>query len=174
MLRNCLILGVRDYKENSLLVTILHPQLGRQEFLAKGAKRISAKLTPWLMPLTIVDLWITTSKHDLPIIREVQEVESLLPKEYLPLRFALKAASMLQEVTYPYLEADDLMRGILRILRFITTRGLDAKRLTKVWITFELEILAFLGVRPDTTRLGEDNLDTLARSLERKIYQFAR
>lgn len=171
MINHCLVLSLRDFGENSLIVTLLHPHLGRLECLAKGGKNIGAKLTPSLQPLFLVNLWLAPTKGELPTIQEVEAIRSYLPMEnYLALKFSLHSALLLEKVAHPFLESKDLLKGSLEILRIICTKRLPVSELKKLWIQFELSILSYLGVKPETKSIRAYDLDRLAHILEKRIY----
>jgi len=174
MLKHCLILNLRDFGENSLIVIVLHPQLGKQEYLAKGAKNIGAKLTPWLQPLCFVELELTPSKRELPTIREVQLVKNYLPSGYLPSRLSLRISSFLDMATYPQLECTEFMGKILALLEILTNSSISLKDLRRCWVQFELLLLHYLGVIPDLGTLPRGDINRIARYLERKIHQALR
>jgi len=155
-----------------LIVTVAHPTLGRQEFLAKGAKRASAKLTPWLQPLLLVTMWVAASKGERPIVQDVYVVRDFRPSYYLGLKFSLKVLTLLEKATYPLIECRDFMRSTLLLLRSVKQKTLDLRELKRLWLMFELLLLAFLGVKPDMDGMKGQDLSTVAKNLERTIYQF--
>lgn len=169
MLKHCLILCIRDRGENSLLVSTLHPELGKQEFLAKGAKNIGAKLTPFLQPLHLVHLWLAPTRSAYPTIQEVMPVASYLPAAYPALKFALRVAQVLDMVSFPQLEARAFMRDTARILLLMRDPRTEENDLTKLWIQFELVTLSYLGRAPDTKAIRAKSLPHLSLHLERMI-----
>lgn len=171
MLKNCLVLKLQDFGENSLIVTLLHPRLGRLECLARGGKNIGAKLTPSLQPLFLVNLWLAPTKGEIPTIREVEVLRSYLPlKGYLGLKFSLHVLVLLEKVTHPFLEARELVKSTLEILKVVSRLHLPIADLKKLWIQFELGILSHLGVKPEAKTIRAYNLDRLAHILEKRIY----
>ncbi|MBI3335261.1 MAG: recombination protein O N-terminal domain-containing protein [Candidatus Portnoybacteria bacterium] len=172
MLKNCLVLKLQDFGENSLIVTLLHSQLGKVECLAKGGKNIGAKLTPFLQPSSLVNLWLAPAKGSLPTIREVEAARSYLPLgDYFGLKFSLHVLALLEKVTHPSLECRDLMRSTLEILKVVLRPRLPIADLKKLWIQFELCVLSHLGIKPDTKTIRAHNLDALAHILEKRIHQ---
>ncbi len=169
MLKHCLILSVKDVGENSLLVNVLHPELGKQEFLARGAKNIGAKLTPFLEPLSLVHLWLAPTRSHRPPIQEVAPVASYLPLTYPALSFALRMASLLEKVSFPYLEARAFMRDTARILLLMRKSHTQESDLERLWIQFELLTLSYLGIVPEMKAIRAKSLPSLSLHLERMI-----
>lgn len=172
MVKNCLIVKNQNYRENSLVVIVAHPTLGRQEFLAKGAKCIGAKLTPWLQPLLLVNVWAAASKGERPILQDVQVVADFRPSYYLGLKFSLKVITLLEKAAYPLIECQDFMRSTLRLLRTVRRQRLGLEELKQLWLEFEVLLLSFLGVQPDLNAMKGQDLTTIVRNLERTIYYF--
>lgn len=172
MLKHCLILNLRDYKENSVVVIVLHPTLGKQEFLAKGAKRPGAKLTPWLQPFLLVNVWVASAKGERSILQDVQVVMNFTPSYYLGLKFSLKLLTLLEKATYPLIECQDFMRSALLVLRTVKKQALGLEELKRLWLTFEVLLLSFLGVQPDLEAMKGQDLTSIARNLEQTIYHF--
>lgn len=163
------MLNVRDFRENSLLVTVLHPQLGKVECLAKGAKHIGAKLTPWVQPLSLTHLLLASSRSELPCIREVEIIKKYTPSSPLALKLSLRILSLLDNTTYARLECEVLMRNALSLLTVISSSP-PLPDLKKLWIQFELLLLEYLGVKLkyDTVPTFSD-INAAARYLEKKI-----
>lgn len=172
MLTPCLILKNREFQENSLIITVFHPQLGAQEFLARGGKRIAAKLTPSLQPLRMVSLWVAPTRSEKPIIREIEVCQDLTPAYGLGLKLSLRIVSLLSQAVQPHLEATILFGQVVDMLRRISIAQLSLTELRKIWIQFELVLLAFLGVRPSPEHLQSKHVNEIARSLERRIHHF--
>lgn len=169
MLKHCLVLNLHDFGENSLLVTVIHPYLGKQEFLAKGGKHIHAKLTPSLQPLHFVHLWLAPARGEIATIREVEVIRQYLPARYLALRLALRICDLLTRAAFPNLECADFMRQTIRMLNRVSAQSFPAAALKKVWIQFELALLSYLGVKPEAEAIFVTNINDLARQLERRI-----
>lgn len=169
MLKNCLVLKLRDFGENSLLVTVLHPYLGKQEFLAKGGKHIHAKLTPSLKPLNFIHLWLAPTRGEIATIREVEIIRQYLPSRYLTLRLALRICGLLTRSVFPNLECPDFMRQTIRMLNRISAQSFPTGASKNVWIQFELALLSYLGVEPKIGAISVLTPNDLARQLERRI-----
>jgi len=172
VIQQCLILKLKEYKESSLLVTVLHPQLGKQEFLAKGAKHISAKLTPALQPLHLVNLWLAPTRANYPIIREIEVLGDVTPGYLLGLRIALRMAKMLDTATYPLMDTQELFNTSEALLKKISQQRQDVAQLTTYWLEFEIAVLEFLGIKPSLREYKDKSATNLARFLEQKINQF--
>lgn len=172
MLENCLVLNVRDFRENSLLVTILHPQLGKIECLAKGAKHIGAKLTPWVQPLHVIHLLLAPTRAGLPCIREVQAVKNYTPSSPLALRLSLRILSLLDKTMYPHIECREFMRKVYPLFTIISSSP-PLFDLKKIWVEFELLLLEYLGAKPEYSVMPVFNINILARYLEKKIEEAA-
>ena len=172
MLRRCLVLSVRDIQENSLIVTLVHPQLGKQEFLAKGGKRIAAKLTPWLGPLQLVNVWVASTRGTRAIIREVESLENLAPSGPLGLRLSLKIAALLEKALLPGVEIEPFFERVIVILRHVQKPHTSLEELKKLWIQFELLLLSFLGVAPPLEHLKGKNVNEASRFLAQRIDYF--
>lgn len=153
-------------------MTILHSSLGKQEFLARGGKKIHAKLTPLLQPLLLVNLWVAPTRGEFPTVIDVEVIEdfALLKQKSLRLRFALKSLDILGRATYPLLEAQTLLKSSIAILHTIAEQE-HISDLKKLWIYFELRVLDYLGAKPSRKdRENAASLTHLARSLEKRIH----
>lgn len=169
MLKHCLILSLKDVGENSILVSVLHPELGKQEFLARGAKNIGAKLTPFLQPLSLVHLWLAPTRGGRATIQEVDVVKSYLPLSYPALSFALRMASLLEKISFPYLEARAFMRDTARILLLMQKPHTGKDDAARLWIQFELLVLSYLGITPETKTMRAKSVSLLSSHLEHMI-----
>lgn len=169
MLKNCLVLKLRDFGENSLLVTVLHPYLGKQEFLARGGKHIHAKLTPALKPLNFVHLWLAPTRGEIATIREVEVIRQYLPSRYLALRLALRMCDLLTRAAFPNLECADFMRQTMMMLSRVSLQSFPTGALKNVWIQFELALLSYLGIEPEVKAIAVPTINDVARQLERRI-----
>jgi len=168
----CLVLGLRDKGEDSFTITVLHAELGKQEFLVQGGKKIGAKLAPLLQPLTLADIWVAPSKCEGGRVIEVRVIKdfALLKKRPLSLRFGLRALEILDRATYGLVEAGDLLKVTITIFEAIEKEK-AAPDLKKLWISFEMAVLHHLGVSPAQSSLNSHtSLTELARYLEQEIY----
>lgn len=168
MLKNCLVISARDFRENSLLVSVLHPQLGKIECLARGAKHIGAKLTPWVQPLYVIHLLLAPTRGELPCIREVEAVKNYTPLTPLALRLSLRILSLLDKTMYPNLECKAFMKNTSFLLNAISLSP-PLSDLKKFWIQFELLLLEYLGVKPEYKAMPTSDIHILARYLEKRI-----
>lgn len=166
------MIKTREFKENSLIITVLHPYLGKQEFLAKGGKRPAAKLTPWLGPLSLVTIWPAPSRAQRPVIREVEVKKILIPPYPLALRLALRIVSLLDKASQPSLECSLLFERVTDILSSLCNVALPVEELKKKWIEFEVVLLSFLGLRPTREQLRGKDINEAARYLEQIILNF--
>lgn len=172
-LTQCLILKTRDFGEDSLVVTILSPMLGKQEFVARGAKKIGAKLASSLQPLNLVNILTANAKGPLSTIIEVETINEFLDAktQRLPLRFSLRALDILETATYPLIDASAIITRAVKIFSLLSKK--DAlPDIKKLWIYFELCVLDYLGAKPDLKSIGNNtSLNQTARKLEKLIYQ---
>lgn len=167
------MLKLRDFGENSLSVTIIHPQLGKQEFLAKGGKEIGAKLTPWIQPLSFVSLWLAPTRGELATIREVEVIKQYAPNHPLALKLSLKILSFLDMAAYPQLECIALMRATIPLLNKISSSP-PLAALKILWIQFEVAFLTYLGVKATIPVSLKSDTSKLARYLEAQIIRYER
>lgn len=169
----CLILHTRDTGEDSFTISILHASSGKQEFLVQGGKKIGSKLSSLLQPLTLADIWVAASKRDGGRVIEARAINDFAPlkKEFLTLRFALRALDILNDAAYGFIETHDLMQVTIAIFEAIKTKK-STVDLKKLWIAFELAVLDHLGIKPLQASLASHtSLNKLARHLEKEIYQ---
>lgn len=145
-----LILKRRDFGEADRLLTVLTPQHGRVNALAKGARRPISKQTGHVEAFTLVDMLISRGR-DLFIITQAEVV-----KPFIHLRDDLHKsayANYIAELTssFTYEEdantqrAFDLLHDTLERIN----QGDDPRLAVRY---FELQLLDDAGFRPDLTR----------------------
>jgi len=169
----CLILQARDTGEDSFSISVLHASWGKQEFLVQGGKKIGAKLSSLLQPLTLADIWVAASRREGGRVIEARVINDFTPlkKKFLALRFALRALDILKGATYGLIETHDLMQVTLAVFEAIQIKK-STVDLKKLWIAFELAVLNHLGIKPsDASLTSHASLNKLAHYLEQEIYQ---
>lgn len=144
-----LILKRRDFGEADRLLTVLTPQHGRINALAKGARRPISKQTGHVEAFTLVDLLVSRGR-DLYIITQAEVIEP-----FIGLRDSLNKsayANYIAELTtsFTYEEDTNTQRAfeLLKDTLGRLNRGDDVRLAVRY---FELHLLDDAGFRPDLT-----------------------
>ncbi len=88
----------------------------------------------------------------------------------LSLRFCLRALEILEKVTYPLLDASQLIKYATQTFLLLSKKD-TLEDVKKLWIFFELCVLEYLGAKPDIKKISANlSLNQLAGQLEKRIY----
>ena len=129
-------------------------------------------MTPSLAPGNLVNIITAPMRGTFPTIIEVEALNEFahLKTHRIPLRFSLRALDILERITYPLIDASQILAHTTRIFSLLSTKEAlsDVK---KLWIFFELCVLDYLGAKPDMRTFPQHaSLNQLARKLEGRIY----
>ena len=72
-----LISRCTNYKDSDIIFTLLSENDGIQNFIARGAKKPTSKLSGHIEPINFVEIYYT-SKSDLPAVSQVQSINSFM------------------------------------------------------------------------------------------------
>ena len=146
-----LVFRTRLLTETSLIVQWLTPNLGRLATVAKGARRAKSPFHGKLDLFYLADISFSrSSRSELHTLREVslRETHSGLRKDLGLLQQASYCATLVERTTEtetPLPQVFELMVGLLRHL-------LSHPAKPQTVFSFELKLLADLGLKPDLAR----------------------
>lgn len=144
-----LVLKRRDFGEADRLLTVITPQHGKFDAIAKGARKPTSSKTGHVELFTRVDMLVNRGR-ELHIVSQVQ-----MQEPYLPLRedlqrgaYAYYAAELLDRFTEP---GEDDLRDLFDLLAATLDRisSEDEPRLALRF--FEMRLLDIAGFRPELT-----------------------
>jgi len=142
-----IIIKRRDFGEADRLVTIITPQHGKLDVIAKGARKPTSAKTGHVELFTRADMLVHRGR-DFGILTQSQMLES-----YLPLRenlergaYANYAGELLDRFT---IEGDDDLKPMYDHLDTTLTRLCTTSDPRLVIRYFELHLLDFAGFRPE-------------------------
>ena len=72
-----LISRCTNYNDSDIIFTLLSENDGIQNFIARGAKKPTSKLSGHIEPINFVEIYYT-SKSDLPAVSQVQSINSFM------------------------------------------------------------------------------------------------
>ena len=139
-----IVIGQREFVEAAKIITILTPDIGKQDSVAKGILKPKSRLAGHLEPGTYCDLELAVGKN-LDIIREAQTIS----------RFRASQQNLMRLTTLVYVlelvdkytvdgTGSDLFEPLL-----VTLKRLDiGENLSAVVHGFELTLLEITGFRP--------------------------
>ncbi|MDX1992866.1 MAG: DNA repair protein RecO [bacterium] len=146
---NGLILKRRDFGEADRLLTVLTPDHGKIDMIAKGARKPTSTKTGHVELFTRVDLLVHRGR-DLDIAAQAEMTEP-----YLPLRedlgrgaFASYAAELMDRFTT---EGEEDLSALFDLLAVTFQRLSDEDDLRLVVRYYELRLLDVVGFRPELT-----------------------
>lgn len=146
-----IILRTRPLTETSLIVHWLTPDFGQIATVARGARRPKSPFFGKLDLFYEADFSFNRSRRgDLHILREaaLRNPNSFLRNDISKLRQAAYAAALVVQTT----ETETPLAGIFELFKAFL-QSLEAHPpLPQVILTFELRILAELGLQPDWTK----------------------
>ena len=160
-----LVFRTRPLTETSLIVHWLTPNLGRLGTVAKGARRVKSPFHGKLDLFYLADFSFSrSSRSELHTLREVslRETHSRLRQDLGLLQQASYCAALIERATEtetPLPQVFDLMIGLLRHL-------LAQPPQPQGVFSFELKLLAELGLQPDPAR---SNLNPGTRQLVKAL-----
>ncbi len=150
-----IVLKRRDYQENDRLFSIYTEDFGKVEVLAKGTKKISSKLNPYLEPFYLVKLMIAKGK----VLDKLANCNLL--NSYQNLRqdlFGFALLNYLSEITDNLIVGQtqkkdkfELLINILDTLEQQVNKSEKQKLLFLVNI-YTLKLLKLLGYQPEIKR----------------------
>lgn len=146
-----LVVRTRPLTETSLIVLWLTPSLGRLATVAKGARRAKSPFRGKLDLFYLADFSFSRSRRsELHTLREVsvRETHGRLRQDLALLQQASYCAALIERATEtetPLPVVFDLMLGVLKHLLAQPPRP-------QTVFSFELKLLAELGLRPDTAK----------------------
>ncbi|MGD0260923.1 MAG: DNA repair protein RecO [Verrucomicrobiota bacterium] len=146
-----LVFRTRPLTETSLIIHWLTPNLGRLGTVAKGARRVKSPFRGKLDLFYLADFSFSrSSRSELHTLREVslRETHSRLRQDLGLLQQASYCAALIERATEtetPLPRVFDLMIGLLRHL-------LARPPQPQTVFSFELKLLADLGLQPDFAR----------------------
>ena len=139
-----IILGQREFVEAAKVITILTPDVGKQDSVAKGVLKPKSRLAGHLEPGTYCDLELAVGKN-LDIIREAQTISRFRASQHNLMR--LTTLIYILELVDKYTvdgTGNDLFQPLL-----VTLERLDKGiNLSAVVHGFELTVLEITGFRP--------------------------
>ena len=145
------ILSRRDYGEADRILTILTPDLGKRELIAKGVRKTTSRKAGHLEPLAHTSLLVAQART-WDLITEAVTVESFRHlRENLD---AIGYASYLCELVSSFTEADDESRPLWDLLLFALRELDEHSRDVSVFTPplflrwFELHLLSYSGFQP--------------------------
>ncbi len=139
-----IVLGQREFVEAAKVITILTPDVGKQDSVAKGVLKPKSRLAGHLEPGTYCDLELAVAKN-LDIIREAQTISRFRASQQNLMR--LTTLIYVLELVDKYTvdgTGSDLFEPLLVTLERLD-RGIN---LSAVVHGFELTILEITGFRP--------------------------
>ena len=72
-----LISRCTNYKDSDIIFTLLSEEKGVQNFIARGAKKPTSKLSGHIEPVSFVEIYYS-SKSNLPTVSQIQSIDSFL------------------------------------------------------------------------------------------------
>tara|TARA_B100000700_G_C15062854_1_gene867130 strand:+ start:8340 stop:9149 length:810 start_codon:yes stop_codon:yes gene_type:complete len=153
---SAIVLGHRRLGDADRIVTMVTPQYGKVDAVAKGALRPKSKLAGHVEPLTLTEVSLAHGRS-LDIITQAQTLNA-----YLPIKSDLQKMSTafyLLELTNRFLIEDVDARQIFELLDISLLRLSDRKKSQLVTRVFEFSLLRIIGVKPELMKCvitGED------------------
>ena len=140
-----LVLRVRDFQEADKIVTLLSPQHGKLEAVARGARRPRSRLAGATQAFTRLDCLLWKGKN-LDTVSQVEIRESL--RELREDLTKMAYATYFTELVDRMVQVEDPHDGLYSLL-YATLRLLaDGQEAQVLRWTFELHLLSLLGYRP--------------------------
>ena len=146
-----LILRTRPLTESSLIVQWLTPDAGRIATVAKGARRSNSPFRGKLDLLYLADFIFSRSRRsDLHTLREVllRETHTALREQLAYLQQACYCAALLEQTTETETPLPTVFKLMTDLLNYLGTRPPQPA----TTLTFEIKLLAELGLQPDLTK----------------------
>jgi DNA repair protein RecO (recombination protein O) len=151
VVQNAIVLGGVDYSDSSRVVWLLTPDSGRQNLMAKGAKRARSKYLGSLETFNLVRVSYRPAAHgSMPTLREADVVEHFpgIRASLDSFLAASQAVEMVKAVSEPDQESAalfDLLKGYLSLAdRFGGEPGL----LRGFLLAFRWNMVSLLGMPP--------------------------
>lgn len=146
-----LVMRTRPLTETSLIVHWLTPELGRLATVAKGARRPQSPFRGKLDLFYLADFSFSRSRRsELHALREVrlQETHAALRLDLEHLRQAARAVALIERHT----ETETPLPEFYLLMRSFLLHLIQQPASAHSLITFELKLLAELGLAPDLTQ----------------------
>src|SRR6185503_9261979 len=143
-----IILRTRPLTETSLIVQWLTPNAGRLATVAKGARRPNSPFRGKLDLFYLADFSFSRSRRsDLHTLREVvlRETHSPLRQELGYLQQASYCATLIEQTTETETPLPAVFNLMNDLLNYLPTRPPQPA----TTLTFEIKLLAELGLQPD-------------------------
>jgi DNA repair protein RecO (recombination protein O) len=144
---NAIVLRQRRLGEADKIVTILTPNLGKLDAVAKGVRRPRSKLAGHVEPLTYTSFMLARGR-ELDIVTQAQTLEVFpsLRDDLERTGRALYTAELVERFTPERQESYPVFRLLLETLRRLATED----RLDMTLRFFEMRLLGHLGYQPQT------------------------
>ncbi len=145
-----IVLRQRKLGEADRILTLYSPQLGKLEAIAKGVRRQTSRKAGHLEPLTWSTLLLAHGQN-LDIVTQSETVESFMPlrEDLQRLARGIYAAELVDRFSEARSENYPVFRLLAETLRRLATPADPADPAVRL---FELQLLAFVGYRPQLDR----------------------
>lgn len=149
-----IVLGMRDHLEADRFYSVMTEEHGKLELRARGARKISAKLSAHLEPFALCDLMVVRGRYG-DIVAGVERIETYpsVRLDYDKMLLATQTLHLVDIGLKPH-QADYVLFDELRQwLTFLNVADVfSTERSAFISASFTLKLLALLGYRPELIR----------------------
>lgn len=141
------IIKKKDFRENDEIITVYSEEFGKIDLLSRGAKKILAKLTPFLQLFNLVNLEFIEGKN----FKTVTAVENINnfnedKKNFFKLEVLEKTNQLIDQLIVAPQKDEELWEFLLNFYTALEIIKLEDKEsLEKLVIFFETKIQKILG-----------------------------
>lgn len=151
---NAIVLSSRDAYEADRYYSVLTAEHGKLELRARGARKISAKLSAHLEPFALCDLMIVRGRYG-DIVAGVERLEAYptIRNDADKMSLALQTLHLVDIGTKLRQEDQLLFSAVQGWMRFLNRApSIDSERSAFISAGFMLKLLSTLGYRPELSR----------------------
>lgn len=144
-----IILSRHDFREYDQIISVFAQDYGKQEFLARGVKKITSKNSPYLEPCSWVDLEVIQGQEINHLIR-VQPINLFknIRKDFLKSSMAYYLIRVTEQFLSGHEQDERIYELLLSWLKFLDTINQADNRGDVLIYGFFLKLFSILGFKP--------------------------
>jgi DNA repair protein RecO (recombination protein O) len=145
-----IVLARRDFREADQFITVFTEECGKRELLARGVKKITSKLSAYLMPFFVLDVeWVPGKENDLLITAQPYTTFRQIIESFEKMNVVRYAAELVDALAAAK-QAETKIFNLL--VSFLSAVDKDAVQYETVTLSFSLKLFALLGWQPELNR----------------------